>query len=124
MERNLAISLWMVDLRHGMPSQSPSGKSRKLSQKKRLSFVKQTDSLFFRQSGALSSDEDPLSELLASAAELNVPDNLVPATGGFGENYERPMLGSAAIVFERKESRMSFRTEEPGRKQSSMAVRI
>ncbi|KAL5104927.1 Bestrophin-4 [Taenia crassiceps] len=119
MERNLATSLWMVDLRHGMPAQSPHAKPQDVSRQQSLSFTKPTDTLFFRQIGPIASDADPLSELLASAAQLDVPGTLAPA--GAGDNLEGgPHQGSAAIAFERKESRrMSFGLEEPLRRTSS-----
>lgn len=119
MERNLAISLWMVDLRHGMPAQSPHAKPQDNSRLQSLSFTKPTDSLFFRQVGPFASDADPLSELLASAAQLDVPGTLTPAVQA--DNPEGgPNQGSAAIAFERKESRrMSFSLDEPLRRTSS-----
>ena len=108
---------------------------------KRLSFVKPTDNLFFKETGPLgnlapdSGDPgDPLAELLASAAELQVPDSLdAVGSGYFDENapssadWAGPKhLGSAAIVFERKESRrLSFMGSDEGgtgRKQSRRTV--
>lgn len=124
MERNLAISLWMVDLRHGMPAQPQHAKPQDVSHQQILSFTKPSDTLFFRQIGPIATDADPLSELLASAAQLDVPGTLTPA--GLGDNPEGgPHQGSAAIAFGRKESRrMSFGLEEPLRRtSSSMAVR-
>ncbi|VDM17134.1 unnamed protein product [Hydatigera taeniaeformis] len=124
MERNLAISLWMVDLRHGMPAQSPHAKPQDISRLRSLSFTKPTDTLFFRQYGFVTLDADPLSELLASAAQLDVPGTL--ASARMNDTPEGgPHHGSAAIAFERKESRrMSFGLEEPLRRtSSSMAVR-
>ncbi|KAM7536883.1 hypothetical protein Aperf_G00000088654 [Anoplocephala perfoliata] len=118
MERNLAISLWMVDLRHVMPAQEPSARPDEggptFSERRRLSFLKPTDSLFFRQVGLLTTpDDDPLSELLASAAQLDVPGTLTPA-GPADDLDQAPHLGSAAIVFERKESRrVSLNAEGP-----------
>ncbi|VDO07415.1 unnamed protein product [Rodentolepis nana] len=127
MERNLAISLWMVDLRHGLPHQAPKihpEEGPMTSAQQRLSFAKPTDTLFFRQVGPISeANDDPLSELLASAAQLYVPETLTPA-GTNDELDQAPQLGSAAIVFERKESRRISLSvgDSIGRKQSSMAV--
>ncbi|KAM3183407.1 hypothetical protein ACTXT7_010416 [Hymenolepis weldensis] len=133
MERNLAISLWMVDLRHGMPAQEskthPEEEEEEgpmTSAQKRLSFAKPTDTLFFRQLGPISAaNDDPLSELLASAAQLDVPETLTPAEPT-DDPDQAPQLGSAAIVFERKESRrMSMGVGDSlGRKQSSIANRM
>lgn len=94
------------------------------SAQQRLSFVKPTDTLFFRQLGPISAmNDDPLSELLASAAQLDVPGTLTPA-GPTDDPDQPPQLGSAAIVFERKESRrMSMSVGDSiGRKQSTMVV--
>ncbi len=117
MERNLAISLWMVDLQHGMPAQSPCTERREAAPQ-RLSFTKPTDTLFFQQSFPIETDTDPLSELLASAAELNIPETLNPA--GFADNME----GSAALAFERKESRRMSSSfgELPARRPSRVTV--
>lgn len=102
MERNLAISLWMVDLQHGLPAQpSEDGQEEIQKESQRVSFTKPTDTLFFQQAfPATLTTGDPLSELLVSAAELRIPETLGPP-GAAAED----MGGSAAIVFERKESR-------------------
>ncbi|VDD82522.1 unnamed protein product [Mesocestoides corti] len=123
MERNLAISLWMVDLRHGMPTQSPHTQPKDGAQQRRISFAIPTDKLFFRLGESVESDDDPLGELLASSADLQVPENLVPA--GPAEHGEGLLYGSAAIAFERKESRkMSFALEDAVlRRPSVIAVR-
>lgn len=119
-----------MDLRHGMPAQKPSARPDEggpmSSEQRSLSFIRPTDHLFFRQMGPITTaDDDPLSELLASAAQLDVPETLTPA-GPANDSDQAPHLGSAAIVFERKESRrMSLTTEDPvGRKKSSVAVSI
>nr|CDS25781.1 bestrophin 1 [Hymenolepis microstoma] len=128
MERNLAISLWMVDLRHGLPHQAPNIRPEEegpvSAAQQRLSFTKPTDTLFFRQVGPISeANDDPLSELLASAAQLYVPETLTPA-GTTDELDQAPQLGSAAIVFERRESRRmsSSARDSIGRKQSTMTA--
>lgn len=111
-----------------MPAQAskthPEEEGPMTSAQKRLSFAKPTDTLFFRQLGPISAvNDDPLSELLASAAQLDVPETLTPA-GPTDDSDQAPQLGSAAIVFERKESRrMSMGVGDSiRRKQSSIAV--
>lgn len=97
MERNLAISLWMVDLQHSKPSENKSDDN---DAQQNVSLTPLSDVLFFQQDPTFSSNKDPLSELLRSSEVLNMPDSL-----NENQEYENPQLGSAARLFERRESK-------------------
>ncbi|VDN14740.1 unnamed protein product [Dibothriocephalus latus] len=72
MERNLTISLWMVDLQHAMPdTQAATGSSHD----RRVSLAYPVDNLLFHQ---YATEGDPLLELLTSSEDLRIPETLNP----------------------------------------------
>ncbi|KAL7057853.1 hypothetical protein AAHC03_016474 [Spirometra sp. Aus1] len=94
MERNLTLSLWMVDLQHAMPRPQTTTDT---TQSRRVSLAYPVDNLLFHQ---YATEGDPLLELLTSSNDLRVPETLNP------HSAEDVHVGSAARPSERRESRV------------------
>uniref|UniRef100_A0A0V0J4F4 Bestrophin homolog n=1 Tax=Schistocephalus solidus TaxID=70667 RepID=A0A0V0J4F4_SCHSO len=94
MDRNLTISLWMVDLQHAMPRPQVA---TEITRARRISLKYAVDNLLFHQ---YATEGDPLLELLTSSKDLRVPETLNP------HSAEDAHGGGTARSFERRESKV------------------